>query len=216
MLRPGSLAPFLALLLLSIGCGPSPTPSATLPPTEVRAAEWDTWRTAKDSLFRTAASPLPAEDLQAFDGLDYFAYDSTLAFALPLDPALQRDTLRLATSTGEPRDYIRFGILSFPLDGRQHRLTVFQAVTPAPGEDPALDLFVPFADATNGRATYAAGRYLDFEPTTDGRYVLDFNYAYSPYCAYNPQYSCPLPPPENRLNVAIPAGERAGDLPAGP
>lgn len=142
------------------------------------------------------------DDRAGFDGLGYFAYDSTFAFALALDPALQRDTLRLATSTGEVRSYIRFGMLSFPLDGRRHRLTVFQ---PTDGD---LTLFVPFADATNGQSTYRAGRYLDFTPTSSGRYLLDFNYAYNPYCVYNPTYSCPLPPAENRLAIPVRAGER--------
>jgi uncharacterized protein (DUF1684 family) len=152
---------------------------------------------------------LPTQQ-ETFDGLPFFPYDSTLAFAVTLDPTLQRDTLRMATSTGEPRDYIRFGSFSFPLDGRTHRLAVFQPLDPAPGSGRAPDrrLFLPFADATSGGATYSAGRYLDLTPTADGRYVLDFNYAYSPYCAYNPRYSCPFPPRENRLPVSVRAGER--------
>lgn len=189
-------------LALALGACSSPTPSPTLPPAEERAAAWADWQEEKDSLFRTEASPLLPDARSSFEGLRYFAYDSTLAFVLALEPALQRDTLRLATSTGEPRDYVRFGHLSFPLDGRRHRLSVFQ---PTDGD---LRLFLPFADATNGRGTYGAGRYLDFEPSTNGRYVLDLNYAYSPYCAYNPDYSCPLPPAENRLQVPIRAGER--------
>ncbi len=202
---------YVFCLVLTSGCAlalsacSSPGTAPALPPTAERVTAWETWRSAKDSLFRTGASPLLPDDRAAFDGLPYFDYDSTLAFALPLDPALQRDTLRLATSTGEPRDYIRFGILSFPLDGRRYRLTVFQ---PTDGDS---RLFLPFADATNGPSTYRAGRYLDFEPTADGRYVLDLNYAYNPYCAYNPAYSCPLPPAENRLAVSLRAGERLPD-----
>lgn len=176
--------------------------SPELPPLAARVAAWDAWGVGRDSLFRTPDSPLLSADRESFDGLRYFDYDSTLVFVLPLEPALQRDTLRLATSTGEPRDYIRFGVLSFPLDGRRHRLTVFQPT------DDASYLFAPFADATNGRDTYSAGRYLDFSPTADGRYVLDFNYAYNPYCVYNPAYSCPFPPAENRLSIAVWAGER--------
>lgn len=193
---------FLAGACALAACG-TPSPPPGLPPAAIRTASWEGWRAEKDSLFQTEASPLLTDAQATFDGLSYFDYDSTLAFALPLEPALQRGTLRLATSTGEPRDYIRFGHLSFPLDGRRHRLTVFQ---PTDGD---LSLFLPFTDATNGRGTYSAGRYLDFEPSADGRYVLDFNYAYSPYCAYNVAYSCPLPPGENRLSAPIRAGERA-------
>jgi len=198
--------------MFGAGCGTPAVPSVDMPSAEERVARWDAWRTAKDSLFRTPVSPLLPTQRAAFEGLDYFAYDSTLAFGLTLDPALDRTVLRLATSTGEPRDYIRFGTLTFTLDGQRHRLTVFQPTGDGPASAQDLDLFVPFADATNGRSTYAAGRYLDFKPTADGRYVLDFNYAYNPYCVYNSQYSCPLPPPENRLTATIPAGERTGGL----
>ena len=70
------------------------------------------------------------------------------------------------------------------------------------------ELFVPFRDATSGSGSYGAGRYLDLEPEDDGTYALDFNLAYNPWCAYAPQYSCPLPPRENWLTFAINAGEK--------
>jgi uncharacterized protein (DUF1684 family) len=71
---------------------------------------------------------------------------------------------------------------------------------------------VPFADLTTKKETYAAGRYLDIEPTPTGIYTIDFNYAYNPTCAYNNAYSCPYPPPSNRLQVAVRAGEKAPGL----
>jgi uncharacterized protein (DUF1684 family) len=68
---------------------------------------------------------------------------------------------------------------------------------------------VPFLDATSGAETYGAGRYLDLDPDeADGSYVLDFNLAYHPSCVYDPKYSCPLTPAENRLGARIEAGER--------
>ena len=73
-------------------------------------------------------------------------------------------------------------------------------------------LFLPFRDTTSGAESYGAGRYLEVEPTDDGKLRVDFNYAYSPYCAYcayNDRWSCPIPPAENRLGVAIRAGERS-------
>jgi uncharacterized protein (DUF1684 family) len=69
-------------------------------------------------------------------------------------------------------------------------------------------LFVPFTDATTGQETYGAGRYLDLDRTSTGIYVVDFNTAYNPYCAYNPTYDCPVPPKDNRLPVPIRAGEK--------
>lgn len=201
-MRRTCLLPLLVCVLALGACAPSADEPA-LPPARERVAEWQAWRAAKDSLFRSPASPLLPAQHEAFEGLPYFPYDSTLAFAVALEPTLQRDTLRMATSTGEPRDYIRFGSFSFPAEGRRHRLAVFQPLDPSERR-----LFLPFADATSGSSTYSAGRYLDFDPAPDGRYVLDFNYAYSPYCAYNPRYTCPLPPRENRLAVAIRAGEQ--------
>lgn len=190
------------LCLVSLGACTAPPETRPLPPLPERIAAWTQWRAAKDSLFRTDESPLLPAQQASFETLDFFPYDSSLAFAVTLAPALERDTLRMATSTGEPRDYVRFGTFSFSSGGRQHRLTVFQPLT---GD---LRLFLPLADATSGGETYAAGRYLDLDPTADGRYVLDLNYAYNPYCVYNPRYSCPLPPPENRLSMPVRAGER--------
>jgi uncharacterized protein (DUF1684 family) len=69
-------------------------------------------------------------------------------------------------------------------------------------------LFVPFGDLTNNVETYGGGRYLDLDRTPTGLYDLDYNRAYHPYCVYNTTYECPVPPRENRLAVAIPAGER--------
>jgi uncharacterized protein (DUF1684 family) len=87
------------------------------------------------------------------------------------------------------------------VDGVPVALTVYRSS----GGD---DYFLPFMDATTGDDSYADGRYLDLPATGDGRLVVDFNYAYNPYCAYNPNWSCPIPPSENRLRVSINAGEK--------
>lgn len=191
------------LAALALGACGVPEPPHRLPPAAEREAVWRQWRAAKDALFRTDASPLPPALREGFTGLSYFPYDSTLAFVAPLEPVLRADTLRLPTSTGEVRDYIRYGRFSFHVDGRAQRLTVFRPLDP---DEPSL--FVPFTDPTNRHTTYGGGRYLDLPEPVDGFYTLDFNYAYSPYCAYDPAFSCPIPPPENRLSVPIRAGER--------
>ncbi len=85
------------------------------------------------------------------------------------------------------------------------RLTAFTDV-----DSPQVNrLFIPFADQTSGTETYAAGRYMELDPTPTGIYVVDFNVAYNPYCYYSPEFDCPYPPKENRLDVPIRAGERA-------
>ena len=97
----------------------------------------------------------------------------------------------------------RVAFLDFELHGQRLRLTGFSI-----GPTPPGSLFVPFADVTNGHETYGSCRDLDLEIEPDGSVVLDFNLAYHPYCAYSNGYSCPLTPPENRLQVPVLAGER--------
>src|SRR5688500_10002890 len=108
------------------------------------------------------------------------------------------------TSTGAPRRVALVGTLEYPLRG--HELALSASVDE--GTRQIRQLFVPFADTTSGTDTYPAGRYLDLEPTATGIYTIDFNKAYNPFCAYNNSYECPLPPPSNRLKVAITAGEK--------
>lgn len=166
--------------------------------------EWEALVQSRDALFRSEASPLPEPARADFEGLPYFPYDTTLVFAVALEPDLAGDTTYLSTTAGPPRPYVRYGQFAFPVDGRTRRLGVYKAAYPTP----VSPLFVPFLDATSGRESYAAGRYLEFRERPDGRYVLDFNRAYQPYCAYDTRFSCPLPPAENRLAFAVRAGER--------
>jgi uncharacterized protein len=98
----------------------------------------------------------------------------------------------------------RAGTLRFSLKGEPMTLTAL-----VEADDTTFNrLFVPFADLTNGTETYAAGRYIDLDRTATGMYELDFNLAYHPYCYYNERYDCPFPPPENRLQTPVRAGER--------
>jgi uncharacterized protein (DUF1684 family) len=113
----------------------------------------------------------------------------------------------LPTSTGTLRKMQVVGTLEFTLNGQKLSLGAL-----SPAGEPIRALFVPFADLTTKNETYAAGRYMDIEPTATGLYTIDFNYAYNPTCAYNNAYSCPYPPPSNRLQVAVRAGEKAPGL----
>ena len=164
-------------------------------------------RSSKDAFFkRSPHSPIPSTERAAFDGLAYYEIDESWRFvpaALePLEPGLDFE-MHVQTSDGAVRQGHRAGVFRFSVGGIAQRLTALQLS--GTGDDA---LFVPFIDATSGTETYGAGRYLDLERLPDGRYDLDFNFAYAPFCAYSPAYSCPLPPAENRLTVAITAGER--------
>lgn len=165
-------------------------------------SELETYRAAKDAFFRDEPeSPLPASQRRTFRGLAYYAEAPALAFEVTPEPYDDPEIVELGTSDGDTREYQRWARIRFAVDGVEQSLTVFRQ--PYSGE-----LFLPFVDAGAGSETYGAGRYLDLPVLEDGRLLLDFNYAYHPYCAYNPGYSCPIPPAENRLPVPIRAGER--------
>ena len=100
--------------------------------------------------------------------------------------------------------YVKYGMFRFKVDGEAAELTVYVS------EDGGA--FVPFADATSGSETYGAGRYLELEYHGGSRFHVDFNLAYNPWCVYSPDYSCPIPPKENRLQVPIRAGEKSFHL----
>jgi uncharacterized protein (DUF1684 family) len=162
-------------------------------------------RAAKDEAFKSApGDPVPADKMAALVPLSYFPIDELYAVPASLEPAAERTRLQVPTSTGKIRDIERIGTLKFTVKGQKMSLTAFHDL-----EDKVVTrLFVPFSDFTNGAETYAAGRYMELDPTPTGIYVVDFNVAYHPFCYYNSEYDCPYPPKENRLEMPIRAGER--------
>jgi len=120
---------------------------------------------------------------------------------LLLEEFADKDSVVMQTSTGDEQVYTRYGRLRFTVDGQDVALTVY-----ADADSGAF--FLPFVDALRGRETYGAGRYLEPEPLDDGQFLVDFNLAYNPYCAYSDDWSCPLTPRENWLAVPIRAGEQ--------
>ena len=163
------------------------------------------FRREKDEFFRShPQSPLTPEQRRNFTGLRYYEPNEALSFLALPERFEEPELVEMQTSTGDTATYLRWARISFLVDGREASLTVYR--------DPASNgLFLPFQDANAGGETYGAGRYLDVEELPDGRIAVDFNLAYNPYCAYNEQWSCPIPLPENRLRVAIPAGEKSWD-----
>jgi uncharacterized protein (DUF1684 family) len=162
------------------------------------------FRKAKDEFFgKDHHSPLTRQQRRRFAGLVYYEENPDLRFVLTIEelPDQQKVTIEMATSTGDSQPHHRWGTLTFRVEGQFATLTLYRRVD---GDE----LFLPFADTTNGEKSYGAGRYLDLVPLNDGRVLVDFNYAYSPYCAYNPHWSCPIPPAENRLGVPVRAGEK--------
>jgi uncharacterized protein (DUF1684 family) len=168
------------------------------------------YRADKDAYFRTGpASPVPADGRASFPGIPYFPIDEAyIAEGLVPEPYSGDEPVQfeIPTTDGRLRPAQRAGVFLFEMVGHSLRLTAYR-LAGTDGEASEA-LFVPFLDATSGTETYGAGRYLDLEPDDDGTWTLDFNLAYHPSCVYDPRYSCPLTPPENRLAVRVEAGER--------
>lgn len=160
----------------------------------------DDLRAEKDEFFKHhPQSPLTPEQRQKFTGLNYFAENPALRLEVEVEKFNPADTIRMKTSTGDVQTYQRYGRFKFQVDEQPAELTLYSA---------AHGFFLPFVDTLANTETYGAGRYLEPEPLSNGKFLVDFNAAYNPYCAYNPNWSCPLTPFENRLKVPIRAGEK--------
>jgi uncharacterized protein (DUF1684 family) len=169
---------------------------------------WRRWRDVRDELFRShPQTPLPPDTRASFDGIPYFDYDPTLRVLGDVEPAT-REQREIATSGERPYAFTRFARTTFDLAGAERALDLYWLDGYGGG------LYLCFADATSGKETYGACRYLlDTVKGSDlgernGKLVLDFNFSYNPSCAYDPRWVCPLAPPGNRLAVPVRGGER--------
>ncbi len=171
-------------------------------PADYRRVELER-RRDKDAAFRESKTS-PIQNRAAFTGLRYYDPDPAYRVTATLERLTTGKPYRISMTGGETEIYQPFGRATFTLNGQECRLLVFRSQ-----EDGQL--FVPFRDLTNGTETYGAGRYLDVpEAGLSGDALpLDFNRVYNPFCAYNPTFTCPIPPAENRLKVAVKAGEKA-------
>ena len=196
----------IVLAFIVVGCSSGPAaPNATSYIESIVEK-----RLEKDQFFRenSSESPVPVNQQDEFLPLNYFPVNPALRVPAAIRVADKQPIFEMPTSTGTLREMRQVGTLEFLLKGQTMTLGAF-----VDANQSALEfLFVPFSDLTTGTETYEAGRYLDIERTATGIYVVDFNEAYSPYCAYNATYECPYPPASNRLKVRIEAGERLKTL----
>ncbi|MFM7134765.1 MAG: DUF1684 domain-containing protein [Planctomycetota bacterium] len=146
---------------------------------------------------RDNASPVRT----GFAGVDLMPYDPSLAVEAQVAAAAPGERVAITNVTGFVEEQPVAARLRFELGGAPHE---FVATAGAGGR-----LFVVFGDATNGVSTYGGGRFLDIDAPFDGRTQIDFNRATNPPCSFTPYATCPLPPGQNRLPVAVEAGERA-------
>lgn len=161
------------------------------------------FRREKDAFMRShPQSPLTPLQRASFTGLRYFPEDPSLHLELSLDTQVPHERIVMETSTGDQQGYVRAGKGTFVVEDQPVEVFLYQDE-----QGHEHEFFIPFRDATSGHESYGAGRYLEAEFAPDGTVLLDFNYAYNPYCAYNETWSCPIPPGENWLKVPIRAGE---------
>ena len=169
-------------------------------------------RARKDAEFRSPDnkfSPVPQEKRAGFPALAYYPVRAEFRAPAALteirsDPPV---VIELPNTAHQLERKVKVGTLSFTLVGNTYKLSAF-----AERVGDVQRLWVPFRDLTSGLETYGGGRYLDLDQTATGLYDLDFNRAYNPYCVYDASWVCPYPPRENRLEIAIRAGERLPDV----
>ena len=140
----------------------------------------------------------------AYKGLKYFPIDLAYRYELPLTPNPKPETIVIQSTRGNQRNAQRVGWFDFMVGATAVRLEAVRLLEPGIAEN---DISVFFRDATSGKESYPLGRYVDVKKQPNGNYLLDFNFAYNPACAFSEHYNCPIPPKTNVLAVAIRAGE---------
>lgn len=162
-------------------------------------------RMEKDEYMRKDEGSPFADSVTSFTGLKYFAPDPAYRIVADLEPVEEKKVVVLQTNDNQQQNYVEYARARFRLNNTDCQLLILEVIDNGPFRG---TLFLAFADQTSAFETYGAGRYLDVEKVPGARTItLDFNKAYNPYCAYTESFSCPLPPRENILAVAIKAGE---------
>lgn len=141
-----------------------------------------------------------SKTLTQFKGIERFAVDPKWHIKARLVQP-QQSLLMITNVLGQTTAQKNAGRLEFEIDGKSYGLDVI--------DEGGARYFITFADASSGKTTYGAGRFIEVEkPDAEGNTYIDFNLAYNPPCAFTPFATCPLPPPQNRLTIEIPAGEK--------
>lgn len=163
-------------------------------------------REEKEHYMRTSSASPFADSVKGFKGLQYFPIDGKYRIIASLTPITEKKVIVLTTSDGKLQHYLPYAYAEFNLDDVENKLLILEVMEIGVNRG---TLFLAFGDGTSARETYGAGRYLDVKKVSGSSTItLDFNLAYNPYCAYNNEFSCPLPPGENLLEVDIKAGEK--------
>jgi uncharacterized protein len=168
-------------------------------------AFWDSLNT----VFTTPGTTiLSAQELETFHGIPFFQYDSSYCVVAKVKRIKGGKPVEMLTSGARRPIYVPIAQVKFKANGKRQKLVLYTMQNPSKPEY-ADHVMLAFSDLTNGHETYGGGRYLDFKlQDLKAEMIIDFNFAYNPYCAYVDRYACVIPPPENRLEIAIKAGAR--------
>jgi len=163
-------------------------------------------REEKDHFMKTSTESPFGEGRGNFTALNYYPVDPKYKIVADLTPVKEKNVVVLTTSDGKEERYIEYAYAEFDFNGLHNKLLILEMMEMGPFRG---KLFLAFGDETSGDETYGAGRYLDVVKVKGSQTItLDFNNAYNPYCAYGGKYSCPFPPAENLLKIAVQAGEK--------
>jgi uncharacterized protein len=152
-------------------------------------------------------SPLTEEQKKDFKSLTFYEINPSYRVKARLVPIESKKVREVPLTDGSKEKYIEHSFAEFELGGKTNKLLLLQSIK----ETDMRNFFLAFADETSGRETYGGGRFLNVRQDGKNSITIDFNLAYNPYCAYNPDYACPLPPKENLMTIAIEAGEKNYD-----
>ncbi|MDA0314247.1 MAG: DUF1684 domain-containing protein [Bacteroidetes bacterium] len=152
-------------------------------------------------------SPLTEEQKRGLQNLTFYAIDPGYRVKARLLPIEIKKIREVPLTDGSSERYLEHSYAEFELGGKTNKLLMLQSLN----ESDMRNFFLAFADKTSGKETYGGGRYLNVRQDGKNSITIDFNLAFNPYCAYNPNFACPLPPRENILEIAIPVGEKNYD-----
>ena len=161
-------------------------------------------RAEKDEYMKTSAASPFKEDPAAFKGLNYFAPNQDFKVTAKITKFDTQQYVTIAESDGSSKKYLKFAKADFMIKNQPGQLLLLKQT----GFGNLNVIFTGFTDETSGILTYGGGRYLDLEFKNADKITIDFNQAYNPYCEYNETFSCPFPPRENHIPIAIEAGEK--------
>ncbi len=154
-------------------------------------------------------SPLTKADRLKFRSHNFFPINMELVVVATLKLTPGQKIFDMPTTTERKPKYVKYGEITFKIKRKKYKLNVYLSMDLLNKPEYEDYLFLPFKDLTSGNMSYGGGRYIDLQVTSAKRIIIDFNKAYNPYCAYNHTYSCPVPPPENFLNLKVLAGLKA-------